>query len=116
MPCLPAIVVAKFLEPLALAAGKKKSEAAGRVGRAVLLAHTVRWNRRKEKTKDRGPDGGTGLPRSSVLAAPSIADFGKERAGIALETRQIAGCCPAVVESLARYRCKARVFEFETNP
>src|SRR6202171_5222585 len=38
--CVPASVVAKFLEPMALAAEKKKSEAAGREGRAVLLAYT----------------------------------------------------------------------------
>ena len=37
--CVPAAVVARFLEPLAAAAESKKSEAAGREGRAVLLSY-----------------------------------------------------------------------------
>ncbi len=37
--CVPASVVARFLEPLAAAAEKKKSDAAAREGRAVLLAY-----------------------------------------------------------------------------
>src|SRR6202035_5126592 len=38
--CVPAAVVARFLEPLAAAAEKKKSDAAAREGRAVLLAYS----------------------------------------------------------------------------
>ena len=37
--CVPANVVARYLEPLAAAAEKKKSDAAAREGRAVLLAY-----------------------------------------------------------------------------
>src|SRR5260370_18309382 len=116
--CVPATVVAKFLEPLALAAGKKKAEAAGRVGRAVLLAYTRSLESEEGKERRTVASGLAELaPQIERLwPHPSIADFGKGVVqALLLETSPgIAGLLSAVVESLARVSLKKHEYsEFE---
>jgi hypothetical protein len=116
--CVPATVVAKFLEPLALAAGKKKSEAAGRAGRAVLLAYTRSLESEEGKERRTVASGLAELaPQIERLwPHPSIADFGKGVVqALLLETSPgIAGLLSAVVESLARVSLvKQEYSEFE---
>jgi len=104
--CVPSIVVAKFLEPLALAAEKKHSEAAGREGRAVLLAYTRSLESEEGKVRRTVASGLAELaPQIERLwPHPSIADFGKGVAqALLVETSPgVAGLLSAVVESLAR--------------
>jgi hypothetical protein len=104
--CVPATVVAGFLEPLAGAAENKKSDAAAREGRAVLLAYA------------RCLESEEGKARRAVAAAlaeiapqierlwphPSVADFGRGIVqALLVETSPgIAGLLSAVVEKLAR--------------
>jgi hypothetical protein len=116
--CVPAAVVAKFLEPLALAAANKKSEAAGREGRAVLLAYTRSLESESGKERRTVASGlGELAPQIERLwPHPSIADFGKGVVqALLLETSPgIAGLLSAVVESLARVSLiKHEYSEFE---
>ncbi len=116
--CVPATVVAQFLEPLALVAEKKKSEEAGREGRAVLLAYA------------RCLESEEGKPRRAVAAglaelAPlieglwphsSIAAFGTGIVQALMKETSpgIAGLLSAVVENLARVSLiKDEYAEFE---
>ena len=116
--CVPASVVAKFLEPMALAAEKKKSEAAGREGRAVLLAYT------RTLESEEGKERRTVASGLAELAAqierlwphPSIADFGKGVVqALLVETSPgVAGLLSVVVENLARVSLiKHEYSEFE---
>ena len=104
--CVPSTVVAKFLEPLALAAEKKPSEAAGREGRAVLLAYTRSLESEEGKVRRTVASGlGELAPQIERLwPHPSIADFGKGVVqALLVETSPgVAGLLSAVVESLAR--------------
>jgi hypothetical protein len=104
--CVPSTVVAKFLEPLALAAEKKHSEAAGREGRVVLLAYTRSLESEEGKVRRTVASGLAELaPQIERLwPHPSIADFGKGVAqALLVETSPgVAGLLSAVVESLAR--------------
>jgi hypothetical protein len=116
--CVPPTVVAQFLEPLALAAEKKKSEDAGREGRAVLEAYA------------RCLESEEGKPRRAVAAglaelAPqierlwphsSIPEFGKGIVQALMKETSpgIAGLLSAVVENLARVSLiKNEYSEFE---
>jgi hypothetical protein len=116
--CVPSAVVAKFLEPLALAAEKKKSEAAGREGRAVLLAFTRSLESEEGKVRRTVASGLAELsPQIERLwPHPSIADFGKGVVqALLVETSPgVAGLLSAVVESLARVALvKHEYAEFE---
>jgi PilZ domain len=116
--CVPSAVVAKFLEPLALAAEKKKSEAAGREGRAVLLAFTRSLESEEGKVRRTVASGLAELaPQIERLwPHPSIADFGKGVVqALLVETSPgVAGLLSAVVESLARVSLiKHEYAEFE---
>jgi hypothetical protein len=104
--CVPAAVAAKYLEPLALAAEGKKSEAAGREGRAVLLAY-ARCLESEEGKVRRAVAAGLGelAPQIARLwPHPSISEFGRGIVQTLLvETSPgIAGLLSAVVENLAR--------------
>jgi hypothetical protein len=116
--CVPAAVVAKFLEPLALAFEKKKSETAGREGRAVLLAYTRSLESEEGKERRTVASGLAELaPQIERLwPHPAIADFGKGVVqALLVETSPgIAGLLSAVVESLARVSLiKHEYAEFE---
>ena len=116
--CVPAPVVAEFLEPLAAAAEKGKSEAPGREGRAVLLAYARSLESEESKERRAVASGLAELaPQIERLwPHPSIPDFGKGVAQVLLlETSPgVAGLLSAVVESLARVSLiKQEYAEFE---
>jgi hypothetical protein len=116
--CVPSAVLARFLEPLAASAEKRKSDAAARAGRNVLAAYAQCLG--SEETK----------PRRAVAAglaeiAPqlerlwphsTIADFGRGivQALLAETSPGIAGLLSALVEKLARTSLLKREYaEFE---
>jgi len=116
--CVPTAVVAKFLEPLALAAEKKNSEASGREGRAVLLAYTRCLESEEGKVRRAVASGLAELaPQIERLwPHPSIADFGKGVVqALLVETSPgVAGLLSAVVESLAQVSLRKHDYaEFE---
>jgi hypothetical protein len=103
---VPAAVVARFLEPLAEAAETKKSDAAGREGRAVLLAY-ARCLESEEGKARRAVAAGLAeiAPQMERLWPHSSAtEFGRGIVrALLLETSPgIAGLLSAVVENLAR--------------
>ncbi|MBZ5644279.1 MAG: PilZ domain-containing protein [Acidobacteriia bacterium] len=104
--CIPANVVSRFLEPLANAAEKKKSEAAGREGRAVLLAYSRCLESEENKARRTVAAGLSEIaPQIERLwPHPSATDFGRGIVhALLLETSPgIAGLLSAVVENLAR--------------
>ena len=115
--CVPASVIASYLQPLANAAETRKAEAAGREGRIVLLNYA------------RCLESEEGKPRRTVAAGlaeiapqverlwphPSATDFGREIVhALLLETSPgIAGLLSAVVENLARVSLARDHIEFE---
>ena len=116
--CVPPTVVAKFLEPLALAVEKKKSEASGREGRGVLLAYTRSLESEEGKVRRTVASGLAELaPQIERLwPHPSIADFGKGvvQALLVEPSPGVAGLLSAVVERLARVSLiKHEYAEFE---
>jgi hypothetical protein len=116
--CVPAAVVARFLEPLAAAAEKKKSDAAARAGRAVLLAY-ARCLESEEGRARRAVATGLGeiTPQMERLwPHSSIIDFGRGVVqALLVETSPgVAGLLSAVVEKLARTSLLKREYaEFE---
>jgi len=104
--CVPAIVVARYLEPLAGAAEGKKSEAAGREGRAVLLAYARCLESEESKARRAVATGLSEMAPQIERLWPhsSAVDFGSGIVrALLLETSPgVAGILSAVVENLAR--------------
>lgn len=104
--CVPACVVAQFLEPLAAAAEKKKSDAAGRAGRAVLVAYGRCLESEESKARRAVAAGLTEIASQleRLWPHPSAADFGRGVVQALLQETSpgIAGLLSAVVEKLAR--------------
>jgi hypothetical protein len=103
---VPAAVVARFLEPLAAAAETKKADAAGREGRAVLLAY-ARCLESEEGKARRAVAAGLAeiAPQMERLwPHPSATEFGRGivHALLVESSPGIAGLLSAVVENLAR--------------
>jgi hypothetical protein len=116
--CVPAAVVARFLEPLAAAAEKKKSDAAAREGRAVLLGYARCLESEESKARRAVAAGLTEIAPQLERLWPhaSAADFGRGVVqALLLETSPgIAGLLSAVVERLARTSLLKREYaEFE---
>jgi hypothetical protein len=104
--CVPATVVARYLEPLAAAAEKKKAHAAAREGRAVVLAY-ARCLESEENKARRAVAAGLAeiAPQMERLQPHSAApDFGPGIVQALLQETSpgIAGLLSAVVEKLAR--------------
>jgi len=116
--CVPAAVVARYLEPLAVAAEKKKADAAAREGRAVLMAY-ARCLESEESKARRAVAAGLAeiAPQLERLWPHSSApDFGRGIVqALLLETSPgIAGLLSAVAEKLARTSLLKREYaEFE---
>jgi hypothetical protein len=116
--CVPAAVVARFLEPLAAAAEKKKSEAAARAGRAVLLAYARCLESEEGKARRAVAAGLSEIAPQLERLWPhsSVTDFGRGVVqALLLETSPgVAGLLSAVVEKLARTSLLKRDYaEFE---
>jgi hypothetical protein len=116
--CVPATVVARFLEPLAAAAEKKKSDAAAREGRTVLMAYARCLE--SEEGKARRTVATSLAEIASQMERlwphPSAADFGRGIVQALLRETSpgIAGLLSAVVEKLARTSLSKREYaEFE---
>lgn len=116
--CVPASVVALYLEPLATAAGTKNAEAAGREARTVLLAYAKCLESSENKTRRIVAAGLAELaPQIEQLwPHPSAVEFGR---GIVLalvreNSAGVAGLLSAVTENLARLALKVQAhIEFE---
>ena len=111
-------VVARFLEPLAAAAEKKKADAAAREGRTVLLAYARCLESEESKPRRTVAAGLAEIaPQMERLwPHPSAADFGQGIVQALLwETSPgIAGLLSAVVEKLSRTSLLKREYaEFE---
>ncbi len=116
--CVPATVVARFLEPLAAAAEKKKADAAAREGRAVLLAYARCLESEEGKARRAVAAGLAEIAPQMERLWPhsSAADFGRGIVqALLLETSPgIAGLLSAAVEKLARTSLLKREYaEFE---
>jgi hypothetical protein len=116
--CVPATVVARFLEPLAAAAEKKKSDAAAREGRAVLLAYARCLGSEESKARRAVAAGIAEIAPQMERLWPhaSAADFGRGivQALLLESSPGIAGLLSAVVEKLARASLLKREYaEFE---
>ena len=116
--CVPTSVVARFLEPLASAAEKKKSDAAARAGRAVLVAYARCLDSEENKARRAVATGLAEITPQLERLWPhsSISDFGRGIVqALLLETSPgIAGLLSAVVERLARAALLKREYaEFE---
>jgi len=116
--CVPATVVARFLEPLAAAADKKKSDAAAREGRGVLMAY-ARCLESEESKARRAVAAGLAEIESQVERLwphPSVPDFGRGIVFVLLQETSpgIGGLLSALVEKLARTSLlKKEYAEFE---
>lgn len=103
---VPAVVVARYLEPLAAASESKKAEAAGREGRAVLLAYARCLESEESKPRRAVAAGLSEIAPQMERLWPhsSASDFGRGIVqALLLETSPgIAGLLTAVVENLAR--------------
>jgi len=116
--CVPANVVARYLEPLAAAAEKKKADAAAREGRAVLLAY-ARCLESEESKARRAVAAGLAeiAPQLERLWPHSSApDFGRGIVQALLRETSpgIAGLLSAVADKLARTSLlKGEYAEFE---
>src|SRR6202035_6022828 len=77
--CVPAAVVARFLEPLAAAAEKNKSDAAARAGRAILLAYARCLESEENKARRAVAAGLSEIApqMERLLPHASAADFGR---------------------------------------
>ena len=116
--CVPSSVVARYLEPLALAAEKKKADAAAREGRAVLLAYARCLESEESKARRTVAAGLAEIaPQTERLwPHPSAADFGRGIVQALLRENSpgIAGLLSAAVEKLARTSLMRREYtEFE---
>ena len=116
--CVPATVVARFLEPLAAAAEKKKADAAGREGRAVLLAYARCLESEESRARRAAAAGLAEIAPQIERLWPnsSAADFGRGivQALLAETSPGIAGLLSAVVEKLSRTSLLKREYaEFE---
>jgi hypothetical protein len=104
--CIPAAVVAKFLEPLALAAENKKSEAAGREARALLLSYARCLQSEEGKARRSVAAGLEELAQQIERLWPhdSATEFGRGIVQALLRETSpgIAGLLTAVAENLAR--------------
>jgi HEAT repeat protein len=116
--CVPATVVGRFLEPLAAAAEKKKSDAAAREGRGALMAY-ARCLESEESKARRAVAAGLAEIESQVERLwphPSVPDFGRGIVFVLLQETSpgIAGLLSALVEKLARTSLlKKEYAEFE---
>jgi hypothetical protein len=115
---VPAVVVARYLEPLAVASESKKAEAAGREGRAVLLAYARCLESEEGKARRAVAAGLSEIAPQMERLWPhsSASDFGRGIVhALLLETSPgIAGLLSAVVENLARVSLARREYaEFE---
>ncbi len=116
--CVPASVVARYLEPLAIAAEKKKADAAAREGRAVLLAYARCLESEESKARRSVAAGLSEIAAQTerLWPHPSAADFGRGivQALLLENSPGIAGLLSAVVEKLARTSLLKREYaEFE---
>jgi hypothetical protein len=116
--CVPAAVVARFLEPLAASAEKKKSDAAAREGRAVLLAYARCLESEEGKARRAVAAGLAEIAPQLERLWPhsSVTDFGKGivQALLLESSPGVAGLLSAVVEKLARTSLLKREYaEFE---
>ncbi len=116
--CVPSAVVARFLEPLAAAAEKKKSDAAARAGRTVLLAYARCLESEENKARRAVATGLSEIAPQLERLWPrsSATDFGRGvvRALLAETSPGIAGLLSALVEKLARTALLKREYaEFE---
>jgi len=116
--CVPATVVARFLEPLAAAAEKKKADAAAREGRAVLLAYAHCLESEENKARRAVAAGLAEIAPQIERLWPhsSAADFGRGivKALLVETSPGIAGLLSAVVEKLSRTSLLKREYaEFE---
>jgi PilZ domain len=116
--CVPASVVARYLEPLAAAAEKKKADAAAREGRTVLLAYARCLESEENKARRAVSTGLAEIAPQIERLWPhaSAADFGPGivRALLRETSPGIAGLLSAVVEKLARTSLSKREYaEFE---
>jgi len=116
--CVPAPVVARFLEPLAAAAEKRNADASARKARAVLLAYAGCLESEESKARRAVAVGlGEIAPQFEKLwPHPLAQDFGKGigRALLNETSPGIAGLLSAVVEKLARIALAKREYtEFE---
>jgi PilZ domain-containing protein len=104
--CVPPPVVTRFLEPLTAAAEKKKSDAAAREGRAVLMSYTRCLESEENKARRAVAAGLSEIAPQLERLWPhaSMADFGRGVVqALLVETSPgIAGLLSAVVEKLAR--------------
>lgn len=104
--CVPAAAVARFLEPLAAASEKKKSDAAAREGRAALLAYAKCLESEESKARRAVAAGLAEISPQIERLWPhaSAAEFGRGIVQALLRETSpgIAGLLSAVVEKLAR--------------
>jgi len=116
--CVPASVVAGFLEPLAEASEKKKSDAAGREARSILLAYAKCLESEESKPRRAVAAGLAEIAPQLERLWPhsSMAEFGQGvvHALLLEHSPGIAGLLSAVVEHLARISLVKREYaEFE---
>ncbi len=116
--CVPAVVVGRYLEPLATAAETKKAEAAGREGRTVLVAYARCLESEEGKARRAVAAGLAEIAPQIERLWPhsSVTDFGRGIVhALLLETSPgIAGLLSALVEKLARVSLARREYvEFE---
>jgi hypothetical protein len=116
--CVPAAVVARFLEPLAASAEKKKSDAAAREGRSILLAYARCLQSEENKARRAVATGIADIAPQIERLWPhsTIADFGRGIVQALLRETSpgVAGLLSAVVEKLARTSLLKREYaEFE---
>jgi hypothetical protein len=116
--CVPALVVSRFLEPLAAAAEKKKSDAAAREGRGVLMAYARCLESEESRARRAVAAGLTEIaPQVERLwPHPSMPDFGRGIVFVLLQETSpgIGGLLSALVEALARTSLlKKEYAEFE---
>lgn len=116
--CVPAAVVAAFLQPLATAVETKKADAAGREGRAVLLAYARCLESEEGKARRAVAAGLSEIAPEIERLWPheSLAEFGRGIVqSLLLETSPgIAGLLTVVVDNLARVSlAKNEYAEFE---
>lgn len=104
--CVPATVVARFLETLVAAVETKKSDAAGREGRTVLLAYARCLESEEGKARRAVAAGLAEIAPQMERLWPhaSATEFGRGivRALLKENSPGIAGMLSAVVENLAR--------------
>jgi HEAT repeat protein len=116
--CVPATVVARFLEPLVASAERKKSAAAARAARVILLAY-ARCLESEEGKARRAVAAGLSEITSQIEQLwphPSATEFGRGivRALLQETSPGIAGLLSALVEKLALVSLQRREYaEFE---